>query len=46
MIENYKQWGGLRDVFLNLTQNMAKGKGGNEEKFWPDYPTLLYFSNN
>ena len=32
MIENYKQWGGLRDVFLNLTQNMAKGKGGNEEK--------------
>ena len=31
-IENYKQWAGLRDVFLNLTQNMAKGKSGNEEK--------------
>ena len=42
MIENYKQWAGLRDVFLNLTQNMAKGKSGNEEK---GFEKLLYLDS-
>lgn len=32
-IENYKQWANLRDILLNLTQNMAKSADRDSGEF-------------
>ena len=43
-LENYRQWAGLRDVFLNLNQNMSKGKGGNDEKAFEKLLLIAHYN--